>query len=253
MILLIGNWKMAPDKSVDALALGKKTLDIAKQYKKSLKTIVCVPSIHIPLLTKQIKTTLHIAGQDVSGSAEIAQTGLMSAGMLRSYGASYCIVGHSESRARGQSDDQVLSATNLLLQKKIIPVVCVGEKERDNHGWYLSAVKDQVEKIVLGVPRTAVKGLVFAYEPIWAIGSGAAREATVAECREMIIFIRKVITDVIDQKTANSISIVYGGSVNEQNARSFIAEGSANGLLVGRVSLDSKKFGILAKSLALVV
>jgi triosephosphate isomerase len=189
----------------------------------------------------------------VSGSAEIAQTGLMSAGMLRSYGASYCIVGHSESRARGQSDDQVLSATNLLLQKKIIPVVCVGEKERDNHGWYLSAVKDQVEKIVLGVPRTAVKGLVFAYEPIWAIGSGAAREATVAECREMIIFIRKVITDVIDQKTANSISIVYGGSVNEQNARSFIAEGSANGLLVGRVSLDSKKFGILAKSLALVV
>lgn len=243
---------MAPEKSVDAVSLAKKTLEIAKKYKKCLKTIICVPGIHIPILTKQIKTTLSIGGQNVAGSQEIAQTGLLSAGMLRSYGASYCLVGHSESRARGETDEDVLESTLNLLQKKIIPIVCIGEKERDNHGWYLSAVKDQVEKVVSGIPKNQIKNIVLAYEPIWAIGKDAAREATVGECREMIIFIRKVISDAVDEKTANAISILYGGSVNEQNASSFITEGGADGLLVGRTSLDSKRFAMLAKSLALV-
>ncbi len=252
MILLIGNWKMAPEKSTDALILAKKTLETARLYKKTLKTVICAPSIHLPTLTKSVKSTLYIGGQSVSSSIEIAQTGLVSAGMLKSYGATYCIVGHSESRARGETDRQVLDTVNLLLQKKIVPVICVGEKERDTHGWYLSAVKEQIEKVVSNVPKAGLKNLVFAYEPIWAIGKDAAREATVVECREMIIFIRKVIADAVDQKTANSVPILYGGSVNEQNGASFVTEGSANGLLVGRVSLDSKKFGALAKSLALV-
>jgi triosephosphate isomerase (TIM) len=252
MILLIGNWKMAPEKSTEALIIAKKTFEIAKTYKKIIKTVVCVPSIHIPLLSKNIKTTLFIGGQGVASSTEVAQTGLTSAGMLKSYGATYCIVGHSESRARGENDQQVLEATNLLLQKKILPIICVGEKERDSHGWYLSAVKEQVEKIISNLPKANLKKIIFAYEPIWAIGSNAARESTASECREMIIFIRKVIADVVGHKVANSIPVLYGGSVNEQNAPSFILEGGADGLLVGRVSLDIKKFNALAKSLALI-
>ncbi|MDQ5931028.1 MAG: triosephosphate isomerase [Patescibacteria group bacterium] len=250
MTLLIGNWKMAPEKSTEALVLAKKTLLIAKTYKKNIQTVICVPSIHVPILTKNIKSTLFIGSQSVSSNTEIAQTGLVSAGMLKSYGATYCIVGHSESRLRGESDAEVLGSTNLILQKGLIPVICIGEKERDNHGWYLSAVKSQVETVVMGVPKAQLKKIVFAYEPIWAIGSNAAREATVAECREMIIFIRKVISDVTDIKTANSIKILYGGSVNEQNASSFVLEGGAEGLLVGRVSLDAKRFGQLAKVLS---
>ena len=252
MILLIGNWKMAPNKSSEALGLAKKTLAVAKQYKKAIKTVICSPSIHIPLLTKTIKTTLLIGAQNVASNDDIAQTGLINANMLKSYGTSHCLVGHSEVRSHGQTDIEVLESVKLLLQKKIIPVVCVGEKERDNHGWYLSSVKEQVEKIVSNIPKAQIKSLIFAYEPIWAIGSAAAREATVDESREMIIFIRKVIADVVDEKIANSISILYGGSVNEQNASSFITLGGADGLLVGRTSLDAKRFGLLAKTLALV-
>lgn len=250
MILLVGNWKMAPEKAVDALSLAKKTLAIAKTYKKSIQTVICVPSIHVPFLTKNIKNTLSIGSQMVSTNTEIAQTGLISAGMLKSYGASYCISGHSESRSRGETDADVLGSTNLILQKGLVPIVCVGEKERDAHGWYLSNVKSQVETVVLGIPKAQLKKMVFAYEPIWAIGNNAAREATVSECREMIIFIRKVISDVTDTKTANSVKILYGGSVNEQNAPNFILEGGADGLLVGRVSLDAKRFGLLAKVLS---
>lgn len=252
MTLLIGNWKMAPSKSVEALALVKSALATARLYKKTLTIGICVPSIHIPLLTKNIKTTLAIGGQSVASSEEVAQTGLLSASMLKSYGALYCLVGHSESRARGETDQQSLASTTLLLQKNIIPIVCVGEKERDSHGWYLSAVKSQVETIISGIPKAQLKKIVFAYEPIWAIGKDAAREATVVECREMIIFIRKVIADATDEKTAKAINILYGGSVNEQNASTFILEGGAQGLLVGRVSLEAKRFGALAKSLNII-
>lgn len=243
---------MAPNKSLEALALAKKTLTIAKQYKKTVKIVICSPDIHIPILTKNIKMTLSIGAQNVASNEEIAQTGFVNVSMLKSYGASHCLVGHSEVRSRGETDNQILDSVKLLLQKKIVPIICVGEKERDNHGWYLSSVKEQVEKIVSNIPRNQIKSLIFAYEPIWAIGSAAAREATVDESREMIIFIRKVIADAVDEKIANSISILYGGSVNEQNASSFISLGGADGLLVGRTSLDAKRFGLLAKTLALI-
>lgn len=240
---------MAPEKALDALSLAKKTLALARTYKK-ITFVSCIPSIHLPFLTKQIKTTLSFGGQEVSSSTEVAQTGLVSAGMLKSYGAQYSIVGHSESRARGESDDMVREATLLLLQKKITPIVCVGERERDAHGWYLSTVKEQVEKVVSAIPKAQLKSLVIAYEPLWAIGKNAVREASPAECREMVIFIRKVIADTVGEKEAQKVTILYGGSVNETNAANFITEGAAQGFLVGRVSLDAKRFGMLAKHIA---
>lgn len=243
---------MAPKKPSEALTLGKKTLEIARKYKKTINTIVCSPSIHLPFLTKSIKNTLYFGGQSIAPSLENAQTGLISSEMLASYGAKYCLVGHSESRERGETDEQVLASTILLLQKKIVPVVCIGEKQRDSHGWYLSTVKSQIESIITNIPKAQLKKIVFAYEPIWAIGKNAAREATAAECREMLIFIRKVIADSVDAKVAGEVKILYGGSVNEQNGSSFIIEGGANGLLVGRISLDAKRFGLLAKTLSLV-
>lgn len=249
MVLLVGNWKMAPEKAKDALVLAKKTLAIARSYKKNVKTIVCVPSIHLPVLTKAIKVPLFLGGQTVAANSEIAQTGLQSAGMLASYGATHCIVGHSESRARGESDADVANAVTALLQKKITPIICIGEKERDAHGWYLSTVKSQVESIIATLPKPMLKKLIFAYEPVWAIGKDALREATTVECREMIIFIRKIIADNADQKIANMIPILYGGSVDEKNGASFVDQGQADGLLPGRLSLDGKRFALLAKSL----
>lgn len=249
MIILIGNWKMAPEKASDAISLAKKTLLIARKYKK-IKIVSCVPTIHIPFITKQIKSTLFIGAQGVASSTEVAQTGLISPGMLKSYGAQYCIVGHSESRSRGETDDDVVASVRALIQKKIVPVVCVGERERDAHGWYLSTVKGQIEKVILGIQKSQLKQILIAYEPIWAIGSSAVREATTAECIEMVIFIRKVIADMVGEKESQKVTILYGGSVSEQNAASFITEGGAQGFLVGRASLDARRFGLLAKNIA---
>jgi triosephosphate isomerase len=118
----------------------------------------------------------------------------------------------------------------------------VGENNRDTNGFYLSFIKKQIEEGLKGVAKPQVKNIIIAYEPIWAIGSNALRVATPSEFLEIRIFIKKVIADMYDVKTANEVKIIYGGSVNPLNAESFIKEGGALGLLVGRDSLNKKKF-----------
>jgi triosephosphate isomerase len=248
MKILIGNWKMAPDTLVSALDLAKKTAQIAKTHKKDLEIIVAVPFPHIYIVSK-VSKILTVGAQSLSGATALAVTGGVSAGMLKSYGVTHAIVGHSESRARGDSNDVVAEQIKRLLEKKIIPILCIGEKTRDTHGWYLSVIKDQIESALLEVPKATFKRFIIAYEPVWAIGADATREATPEECREIIIFIRKIIADLYDEKIASLTPILYGGSVNETNAQSFMQEGGASGLLVGRVSLDPKRFAKIAESI----
>ena len=248
MILIVGNWKMAPEKSSQAIDLAKKINTIAKANKKRLSIVVCPPYVYISTIAKQLKN-LTLGAQSVAESIEIAQTGSVSAGMLKDYGVSYCIVGHSESRAKGQTNELVQEQVIRLLDKKIKPILCVGEKERDSHGWYLSVIKDQIESALQSVPKATVKNITIAYEPVWAIGKDALREATPEECCEMIIYIRKIIADIYGDKVASSVTVIYGGSVDETNAVDFINSGMAQGFLVGRVSLDAKRFAKLADNI----
>lgn len=248
MILLIGNWKMAPEKPIEALRLAKNASSLSKKYKKKLSVVVCPSFAHLFLVSKTSKA-LAVGAQSVAPVPEQAHTGLISAGMLKGLGVRYCIVGHSEARERGETNSVVALQVSQLLAKGITPILCVGERERDHQGWYLSEVKEQLESVFAVIPKAALKKIVIAYEPVWAIGAGATRGATPAECREMIIYIRKIISDRYDTKTGDSVRILYGGSVDEKNANSFVTEGMAQGHLVGRISLDPKRFTLLAQSL----
>lgn len=249
MILLVGNWKMAPEKPEQAEKLTKETLTIAKKYKKTIQFVVCPTVAHLSIVAKQAKVPLLFGAQNVAMTVAPANTGLVSAAQLKGLGTQYCIVGHSESRARGETNEMVLEQTKRLVEKKIIPIICIGEKTRDAHGWYLSEIKDQLDGIFSSFSKQVLKTIVIAYEPIWAIGTNADRVATPAECREMVIYIRKLISDVHGDKSASTTTILYGGSVNEINAQHFITEGTVQGLLVGRVSLEPKRYELLAKSL----
>jgi triosephosphate isomerase len=250
MIYLIGNWKMAPEKTTQVVDLVKKTNDIAKLYKNTLVTVICPPSVFLSTVVKNAKVPLGIGAQGVTGNVAIAQSGLISASMLKENGAEYVIIGHSEMRARGDSNADVKEQLTRLFEKKLLPIVCIGEKSRDAQGWYLSEVKEQLETICADLTPLQIKKVIIAYEPVWAIGANAERAATPAECREMTIFIRKFLSDKYGEKVAKTIPLLYGGSADEFNAKSFIEEGGAEGFLVGRVSLDAKRFGTLAKSIA---
>ena len=250
MTLLIANWKLAPENYAKAESLAKATAKSAKTYKKSIETIVCAPSIYLMALSKALKTSLVLGGQTVSSFTDGGHTGDTAASMLRAAGATYCIVGHSEVRAAGVTNTDTNTQIHHLHSAKITPILCVGETERDAQGFYLSSIKDQIEMALAGVSAAQLKKLVIAYEPVWAIGKSAVREATPEECREMIIYIRKIIATLYDIKLATQITVIYGGSVNEQNADIFLSQGDAQGLLVGRVSTDPKRFAQLMKTIA---
>jgi triosephosphate isomerase len=238
---------MAPEKNSQVMDLVKKTNEMAKLYKKNMTTIVCPPAVFLSTVGKMKKIPLLIGAQGVAASDAVAQSGLMSATMLKENGAQYVIVGHSEMRARGDTNTEVKMQISRLLEKKLLPIVCIGEKSRDMQGWYLSEVKEQLETIFTDLTPALAKKIIIAYEPVWAIGAKAERAATPLECREMIIFIRKFLSDKYTEKGAKCIPIVYGGSADEFNAKSFITEGDAEGFLVGRVSLDGKRLAALAK------
>ncbi len=239
---------MSPEKKEQADTLLKEYKQFAKEYKKIASFVICPPAVFFERLGKNNKTVA-LGGQQSAFFENPAQTGMVSPGMLKSVGVSYAIVGHSEVRARGMTNKEVVDATLLLLDKKITPIVCLGEKVRDKDGFYISEIKEQVESLVKGVGPKSFSKVIIAYEPVWAIGTHAVREATVAECQETVMFIRKIIADLVSDKVAKGFTILYGGSVNEVNAKEYLIEGNTQGLLIGRTSLDAKKMKKLLQSL----
>jgi triosephosphate isomerase (TIM) len=237
--LIIANWKMNPQTQKEADKIFSGILLSAKNIKNT-NVVVCPPSIFIGSLKKNNK--ILTGAQNVSGFSDGAYTGELSAKMLKDKNVSCVIVGHSESRATGETNELINQKINLLLKNKLQVVLCIGEKERDHNGFYLSFIKKQLHECLEGVSKSQIKNIVIAYEPIWAIGADALRQADVSEFVEMSIFIKKIIGDMYDVKTAHDICILYGGSVHPENAESFLSEGGAAGLLVGRDSLNVKKF-----------
>lgn len=239
--LIVGNWKMNPKSSSLALQIYKQTV---KGIKKSniAQVVLCVPSVYLADIAKVKKSTVSIGIQDAHYVPTGAETGQNSIVMMASYKPLYSLVGHSETRARGDSDQEVNLKTLELLRHKIKPIICVGETDRDTNGQYLQHIKNQIETALLGVAKKDIKNIAIAYEPIWAIGTGAVREATHTECLEIAIYVRKILTDLFGVKNANEVAILYGGSVNTHDAMDFMQNGGVDGLLIGRASLVPKDF-----------
>ena len=124
----------------------------------------------------------------------------------------------------------------------LTPILCVGEPQRDTTGNHFQFVREQVLESLGGIPRSALARIVIAYEPVWAIGKDAVRGATPEEAEEMIIFIKKVISEHFNLKTYPETQMLYGGSVDSKNAEAFLERSVVDGFLVGRASLDSKNF-----------
>lgn len=239
--LIIANWKMNPQTKKDAEVIFNKIASFLKN-KKKIDIVICPPFPFLFIKDKVKNKILHLGAQDIFFEKEGSYTGEVSASQLKNFGTEFVIVGHSERRELGETNQNINKKILSSLQAKISPIFCIGEKKRDVNGFYLSFIKEQLHFGLEGVAKAQVKNIVIAYEPVWAIGSTALREATPVEFMEMKIFIKKVIADLYDMKTANDIRIIYGGSVNPLNAESFLKEGEADGLLVGRDSLNVKKF-----------
>lgn len=238
--LIIGNWKLNPNTSAEAIALSAA---IAKKHKQeNVPLIALAPSfIHLAAVAPKLtKSSVALAAQDVSLHGPGAQTGEVSAAQLKDAGVTYVIVGHSERRAMGESDETVVAKVLMALKHKLTPVVCVGEHERDEQGNFFSYVEAQIVALAEALTPAQMKKLALAYEPIWAIGTG--NTATVEDVKEMQLFIESVLTKRFDRATARKVRVLYGGSVKPHNAAELQADGGMNGFLVGGASLKAEDF-----------
>lgn len=237
--LVIGNWKLNPATQKQASTLATEVVKLNKKTEALIA--IAPPFVYLADVAKvTARGPVSLAAQDVSTEPLGAFTGEVSAGQLKDMGVKYVIVGHSERRARGETDKQVAQKVQQVLKNKLTPVVCVGEKERDGQGDFFSLVEKQI-KALTGVLSVAdMKKVVIAYEPIWAIGTG--KTATVEDVKEMQLFIYSVLTKAFDRQLADSIRLLYGGSVKPQNAKELHMHGGMQGFLVGGSSLRAKDF-----------
>ena len=238
--IIIGNWKMNPLTIKEA---EKSFEDIKKSvsYVRKTTIVICPPLLYLEKL-KKISRKINLGAQNVFWGDVGAFTGEVSAEMLYNAGIKYVILGHSERRTLGETNELVNKKIKGSLSAGLTPVLCVGESMRDENHSYFNLVKTQLEECLNGVKKTFASKIIIAYEPIWAISSTLNRhDATSVDSREMAIFIRKVLYDKFGAE-ASRIRIIYGGSVNEKDALDFLNNGGVDGLLSGRASLNAKKF-----------
>ncbi len=236
--LIVANWKMNPETPREARELFGATKKAATKSKA--RVVVCPPAVFLPLLKSASNVAL--GAQDAYPAASGAYTGFVSASMVAYSGAQYVIIGHSERRAAGEGDDLINQKIKWSLKSNLKIILCVGERERDHDGKYLNIIKEQLEKDLVGLSRDNFTNLIIAYEPVWAIGAAAKASDTPEGFREQAIFIRKVLSMLVGAKVALGVPVLYGGSVDTTNAKSFLTDGHADGLLVGRASLRADIF-----------
>ncbi len=245
--VIAGNWKMNKTPA-EAKALLAEIVK-ANAGKTACDIVLCVPAIDIPAAIEATKgTNVKIGAQNVHFKDNGAYTGEISAAMLKECGVEYVIIGHSERRQYfGETDATVNLRTTQALQNGLKAIVCVGEtleERRDDITFDLIAI--QIKRAFKGISAEAMKNVIIAYEPVWAIGTGET--ATNEQAEEVCAFIRGLIAELYDLDVANGITIQYGGSMNAGNAKDLLAMDNIDGGLIGGASLKAPDFTTIIDS-----
>jgi triosephosphate isomerase len=230
--LVVANWKLNGDlELLDNLATKLNELDSAK-----VETVICPPFVYLGADSQGIKK----GAQTIALQEKGAFTGEVSGRMLRDVGCQYVIVGHSERRTLfGESDDVVAAKTLATLNAGLVPIICVGESEAEREsGETMNRITEQV-KVIMEVLPSFADSIVFAYEPIWAIGTG--KTASCEQAEEVHKHIRQVLAG-FNHEMADTTRILYGGSVNPENSAELFASENIDGGLIGGASLDAESF-----------
>ena len=237
--LIVGNWKSYVTTFKEAKTLFK---EIEKGLPRQVKSdiIVCPPFPFIDFLSDSYNgERISFGAQDVHFETGAA-TGTVSAPALKSVGVRYVIVGHSERRAMGETDEIVAKKVGAALDEKLTPIVAIGECERDRDGHYLKELEKSITVSLGSVQEKDLKRLIIAYEPVWAVGAPLPPDARTI--RETIIFIRKILAGMFGRSAALKARIIYGGAVDDENVGELIQGSGAQGFLLGRASVDAEEF-----------
>lgn len=232
---------MNPDRLDTAKAVFSASERTAKKARK-VSVIVAPPAPFLSILSRGSKKRTLLSAQDIHSAPDGAHTGGVSARQVREAGASYVIIGHSERRAEGDTEEMIAQKVLTAFDAGLRVILCVGESTRDDHGTYLQEVERKVASVFSVIPKKYISDIIVAYEPGWAIGKGYDEALSPQGIHEMIIFIKKVVAESIGREEAMRIPVLYGGSVDFNNAQAILSDGEVSGLLIGRQSLDTDAF-----------
>lgn len=247
--ILVANWKNHPASLKEAGNLLNALSRKALIYKK-VTTFIAPPLPYLETVSKKIKRFANLASQDIFFTADGTHTGTVTPEILKSFGVKLSIIGHSERRELGETNEIVSQKVKTALKSGITPLVCVGEKTRDKDGDHFEFLREQMKMSLEGMRRKDDAGkLILAYEPVWAIGKRAKDAQSAADLAQTVIFIRKVLSDIFGREAAENMPILYGGSVEASNAKALYQESGIRGFLVGRASLEAEAFQSIAQSL----
>ena len=235
--IIAGNWKMNMTPS--------QALKLVEELKPLVETqdadvVYCVPAVDIVPVVEAVKgTNVAVGAENMYFEEKGAYTGEISAEMLVDAGVKYVIIGHSERRDYFKEDDELLNKkVKKALEAGLTPILCCGETlEQREMGIMKDWIRLQIKSDLVGVTAEQVAGIVIAYEPIWAIGTG--KTATSDQAQEVCQLIRECIAEMYDQATADAVRIQYGGSVNAGNAAELFSKPDIDGGLVGGASLKA--------------
>jgi len=246
--LIIGNWKLNGETKKFRQAYVKGLIELFKAPIEKVNIAICPASIYITEFANNLSSLgLNVGSQNVSAFHIGAYTGETSATMLKELGCNLSIIGHSERR-------EIFSENNVdcnhkikqLHKQKLLPVLCIGESQNErNNNATNDVLSKQLSESLVNINVTAETPLCVAYEPIWAIGSGASASPEIAQ--QTHLFIRDQLSTLYGSETSKQIKIIYGGSVNKDNAKDLLAQTDIDGLLIGGASLDPSHFNSICK------
>ena len=240
--IVAGNWKMNMNLQ-DGIALAKELNETLKADKPNCGVVICTPFIHLASIAQFLdQDIIGLGAENCADKEKGAFTGEVSAEMVKSTGAQYVILGHSERREYYKETPEILKEKVLLAQKNDLKVIfCIGESlEEREAGKQNEVVKAELEGSVFNLSEEDFRKIVIAYEPIWAIGTG--KTATAEQAEEIHAYIRSIIAEKYGQAVADDTTILYGGSCKASNAPELFAKPDIDGGLIGGASLKCADF-----------
>jgi triosephosphate isomerase len=241
--IVAGNWKCNTTLQ-EGVQLAKSVNElVAKEGAADVVVVLGTPFTHITSVVSAVDTNrIGVAAQNCAAEAKGAFTGEVSAAMVKSTGAEYVILGHSERREYyGETSAILNKKVALALENGLTPIYCCGEAlEVRNANTQNDFVKTQLDETIFTLSADDFKKIVIAYEPIWAIGTGVT--ASTEQAQEMLAFIRGLIAEKYGKEIAEETSILYGGSCNAKNAPELFAQPDIDGGLIGGASLKAEDF-----------
>lgn len=243
---IAANWKMNCDVNETEILLQDLVTKIGPDH--SSKIVLCIPFTSLLIASNFIKNSnFHLGAQNCHWESSGAFTGEISPAMLKSVSTEFVIIGHSERRLNfGENDKMVNLRLRNAIKSGLHVILCVGENfyEKES-GITFERVSEQLKLGLLDVNSENIKNVTIAYEPVWAIGSG--RTPSPRKVQEICLFLRNKLSSLYSESIADDIQILYGGSMNAENARLFLEQNDVNGGLIGGASLNPDTFAKIVK------